>query len=126
MVCWLRGKDLSASRSKGVVPIEQRKHPRYRFHCEIWLLWKEESVAGTVSDLSVRGCKVESEASIYIGKRLALEIYLPGQEASLHVEQAAVRWVRKEEFGLEFLCMQPEEQVRLDRFVSTLETGPGH
>ena len=126
MVWWLRGKDPSASRSKGVVPMEQRKHPRYRFHCEIWLLWKEESVAGTVTDLSMGGCKFESEASIHFGKCLALQIYLFGQEAPLHVEQATVRWAREEEFGLAFISMQPEEQERLCRFVSTLQTEQSH
>ncbi len=103
--------------------MEQRKHPRYRFHCEIWFRWKEESVAGTVSNLAVGGCKVESEGSVYIGMYLALQICLPGQEATLKVDQAAVRWVKGQEFGLEFLIIGSEEEERLRRFLSTLEAG---
>ena len=106
--------------------MEQRKHRRYRFLCEIWFPGKEESVAGTVSNLAVGGCKVESEASVYIGMYLALQICLPGQEASLKVDQAAVRWARKEEFGLEFIRMQPEEEDRLRDVVGILRAGQSH
>ncbi len=54
------------------VPMEQCKHPRYQFQCEIWFPGVEESVAGTVSNLAVGGCKVDSKASAYIGMYLAL------------------------------------------------------
>ena len=106
--------------------MEQRKHRRYRFLCEIRFPGKEESVASTMRDLSTGGCKVMSEASLYIGMYLGLEICPLGQEATLKVDQAAVRWARVEEFGLEFISMRPEEEERLRRFVSTLETRPSH
>ena len=84
------------------------------------------SEAGTVTNLSLGGCKVDSEASIYIGMYLALQICLPGQETTLQVDQAVVRWAREEEFGLEFIAMRPEEEERLRRFVSALEKAPRH
>jgi len=105
--------------------MEQRKHRRYRFQCEIWCPWKE-SVAGTVSNLSVGGCKVDSKASAYIGMYLALQICLPDQEATLKVDRAAVRWARKEEFGLEFISMRPEEKERLLDVVGSLRAGQSH
>ncbi len=104
----------------------QRNHRRHRFLCEIRFPGKEESVAGTVSNLSMGGCKVVSEASLYIGMYLALEICPLGQEATLKIDQAAVWWAREEEFGLEFITMWPEEQERLRRFVSALETHTSH
>ncbi len=82
--------------------------------------------ACTLSDLAVRGCRVESNASVYIGMYLTLRVYLPGQEATLKIDHAAVRWARKEEFGLEFITMRPEEKERLRGFVTALETGPSH
>ncbi len=106
--------------------MEDRKHPRYLFLCEIRFPGKEESVAGTVSNLSMGGCKVVSEASLYVGMYLALEICPLGQEATMKVEQAAVRWAEDQEYGLEFITMRPEEEERLRRFVSTLETGPSY
>ena len=106
--------------------MEQRKHRRYRFHCEIWFPGKQVSVTGTASDLSVIGCKVESKKRVYTGKWLRLEICLPGQEATPKVDQAAVRWVRKEEFGLEFISMRPEEEERLRDVVGSLRAGQSH
>ncbi len=106
--------------------MEQRKHRRYRFHCEIWFPGEEMSEACTLSDLAVRGCRVESNASVYIGMYLALQICLPDQEATLKVNQAAVRWARKEEFGLEFISMRPEEEERLRDVVGILRAGQSH
>ena len=103
--------------------MEHRKHPRYQFQCEIWFPGKVESVAGTVSNLAVGGCKVEREGGVYIGMYLALQICLPGQEATLKVDLAAVRWAKGQEFGLEFLTIRSEEEERLRRFLSTLEAG---
>ena len=71
-------------------------------------------------------CKVESEASVYIGMYLALQICLPGQEATLKVDQAAVRWAIERAFGLEFLRMRPQERERLHQFLETVEPGPRH
>jgi len=103
--------------------MERRKHLRYQFQCEIWLPWKEESVAGTVSNLAVGGCKVKSEASVYIGMYLALQICLPGQEATLKVDLAVVRWATGWEFGAEFMRLRTEERERLQRLVTSLEKG---
>ena len=106
--------------------MEQRKHRRYLFLCKIWFPGKEESVEGIVSNLAVGGCRVASEASVYIAMYLELQICLPGQEATLNVDQAAVRWAREEEFGLEFISMWPEAEERLRCFVSTLEAWQSH
>ncbi len=84
------------------------------------------SEAGAVSNLSVGGCKVDSKASGYIGRYLALDVFLRDEQTRLRVDQAAVRWARKEEFGLEFISMRPEEEERLRDVVSTLETGSSH
>ncbi len=103
--------------------MEQRKHRRYRVHCVSWFPWTEESVAGTVSNLAVVGCKVESEASVYIGMYLALQISLPGQEATLKVDLAVVRWATGWEFGAEFIRLRTEDRERLQRLVTSLEKG---
>ncbi len=44
--------------------MEHRKHQRYQFQCEIWFSRQEMSEAGTVSNLSLGGCKVDSKASV--------------------------------------------------------------
>ncbi len=106
--------------------MEHRKHPRYQFHCEISFSQQEMSEAGTVTNLSLGGCKVDSKASVYIGMYLTLQVSLPGHDSPLKFDQAVVRWANEQEFGLEFMTMRPEEQARLRHFVSTLETRPSH
>ena len=104
--------------------MERRKHPRAPFQCQISFSRQEMSEAGTVTNLSLGGCKVDSKASVYVDMYLTLQVYLPGHEIPLHVDQAVVRWLKEHEFGLEFISIWPEEQERLRRFVATLETSP--
>ncbi len=106
--------------------MERRKHPRFLFQCEAWFPGEEISGACTLSNLSLRGCKVKSDVSVYTGMYLALRVCLPGREATLQVDQAAVRWAKEQEFGLEFISMRPEEEERLRDVVSSLRAGQSH
>ncbi|MCH6558632.1 MAG: hypothetical protein IH803_10535, partial [Nitrospirae bacterium] len=57
------------------------------------------------------------------GMYLALQICLPGQEATLKVDLAVVRWATGWEFGAEFIRLRTEERERLHRLVTSLEKG---
>ncbi len=104
--------------------MEHREHPRYQFHCEIWFPGKVESVAGTVSNLSVGGCKVGSPTPVDTGTYLEPRIYImAAPEFPMKIDQAVVRWAKGQEYGLEFLTIGSEEEERLRRFLSTLEAG---
>ncbi len=81
---------------------------------------------GTVLNVSTGGWKVDSDQPVQRGNYFGLRVLLPDQGLPLKVGLATVRWSSGREFGLEFLRMQPEEQVRLRRFVSSLETGLSH
>ncbi len=78
-------------------------------------------------NLSLGGCTIDSEQKVQRWKYLTLRIFMPDQNAPLVVDRAQVRSSRRRRLlVLEFLAMQPQEQARLRRFVSTLETGPSH
>ncbi len=77
-------------------------------------------------NVSTGGWKVDSDQPVQRGHYFGLRVVLPDQAVPLKVDLAAVRWSSEREFGLEFLRMQPEEQVHLRRFVSSLETGLSH
>ena len=80
-----------------------------------------------LSNLSTGGCKVASSTPADRGTYLELRIFLTHDPKSpMKVDLAAVRWAQEQEFGLEFITVRPEEQERLHRFVSTLETGLSH
>ncbi len=75
-------------------------------------------------NLSLGRCGIESDQNVQQGKQLALRIFMPEQDAPLVVDRAQVRWTARGLFGLEFLTIGSEEEERLRRFLSTLETGP--
>ena len=62
---------------------------------------------------------------VHEGWNLELRLYLPGQDLPMEVE-AVVQWTKGQKFGLKFLRMEPEQQERLRRFISSLEAGPTH
>ena len=66
---------------------------------------------------------MRSDLIIHTGWSLGLRLHLPEQDLPIVVDESVVRWSWGPKFGLEFIRMEPEEQVRLRRFVSTLETG---
>ncbi len=99
---------------------------RYPSQCPVIFLGDHLVGEGTVRNVSQGGWKVDSDQPVQRGHYFALRVLLPDQAVPMKVGLAAVRWSSGREFGLEFLRMQPEEQVRLRRLVSTLETGASH
>jgi hypothetical protein len=75
---------------------------------------------GFVTDISLGGCRVESETVAEMGTTLELRIMLPAGGPPLAVEEATVRWARGREFGVAFRTVRPEEWVRLNDFVMDL------
>ena len=125
-VSTLKSEPSPSSQSKGKGPMERRRAARFPVQFTLDFLGPHAAGDGTVSDLSVGGCQVDTKASVYIGMYLPVRLYLAGQETPLKVDQAVVRWAMKEKHGLEFMCLWPEEQARLRDLVSTLEAGPSH
>ena len=106
--------------------MDKRQAPRFKVRLPIAFLGYNLTGEGIVVNLSLGRCGIESDQNVQQGKQLALRIFMPEQDAPVVVDRAQVRWTARGLFGLEFLAMQQEEQARLRRFVSTLETQPGH
>ncbi len=124
--CWSRD-ELSASWSTCELPMDRRLAPRFKVHLPISFSGDSLTGEGIVVNLSLGGCAVESERKVQRWKYLTLRIFLPNQDAPLVVDRAQVRSShRRQLLPLEFLDMQPEEQARLRRFVTALETEPSH
>ena len=79
---------------------------------------------GTVLNLSLGGCRVESAASVQVGLVLELRIYAPGLDCPLVIDEAAVRWVRGPTFGLAFIRLGETEDERLRQVVNSLGANP--
>jgi hypothetical protein len=79
---------------------------------------------GTVVDLSLRGCRIDSPTPVQPGTSLQLRVQISGDEPVLTVQEAVVRWSRGPQFGLEFVTLAPEEWARIQHTVTDLERHP--
>jgi hypothetical protein len=72
---------------------------------------------GTVLNVSVPGCEIRSKKQVEPGAYLEMTILVPDNHSSLRVGLAKVRWCNGQRFGVEFIRMLGEDQVRLGRLV---------
>lgn len=105
--------------------MELRREPRFpvRFRSSL-IASSSRNYGGTILNLSRSGCKVHSYLKVLTGMDLRLCLYLPGEERSIEIERALVRWTRGVEFGLQFLDMQSQDSDRLFQFISALQKSP--
>ncbi len=103
----------------------QRRCARYSVHFRSTLSTQQiPESSGTAKDLSIRGCRVESFIPVLPNMRVKLTIDIQDQAAAIEVEQAVVRWVSGNEFGLEFVTINPEHFTRLTQLIQQLPTVP--
>lgn len=71
---------------------------------------------GVVYDVSIKGARVSSEATIVPGDEISVVLKLPLQASPLAVERATVRWAKNQTFGLEFTSLPATSAARLRKF----------
>ncbi|HET8579852.1 MAG TPA: PilZ domain-containing protein [Nitrospiraceae bacterium] len=104
--------------------MDRRQSPRFRVHFQgSFTIEREDPVAGegTVVDLSLGGCRVESELRVPTRIDLELLIYVPDVEEPIRIGWAPVQWARDHDFGVKFARVAPDQQKRLRRVLQTLE-----
>jgi hypothetical protein len=79
---------------------------------------------GSVIDLSIRGCRIESPIGVQPGASLEVRIQVGEHEPPIQIQAAIVRWNRGQEFGLEFEVIAPTEWAHLRDFVNQIEMEP--
>jgi len=90
-----------------------RKYPRFEVQIPVSLSKDGLDADGTVYNLSIGGCRVDSDHTIQRGEYLSLRLYVSYGEPPIIVEVAAVRWSAGKEFGLEFLVIAEDQKERL-------------
>lgn len=78
---------------------------------------------GVMLDLSMGGCRIESQVTVEPGVSLELRIYAPDIEWPLMIEAASVQWVSGQTFGLAFFQIRETEHQRLEQVISDLMEG---
>jgi hypothetical protein len=67
----------------------------------------------TILDISTNGCKATSLTEVKVGLILKVSLFLQDQQWPLRIDQAVVRWVDGQCFGLEFIGIRPAQRERL-------------
>ena len=86
---------------------------------------------GTVLDLSLMGCRLAGTMPPDQGLRLHLWVYPSQRERGIYVEEARVKWISDEQFGLEFVKIQTQDLQWLMGYLDRAERrnsfrGAGH
>lgn len=105
--------------------MEQRKN--IRFHVQFRSSFSSIAMVGgegSLVDLSLRGCRIESPTDVRPGAALELRIEVIEGEPPIQVQAAIVRWSRGQQFGLEFEVISSTEWVHLQDIVKQLELEP--
>jgi PilZ domain-containing protein len=106
--------------------MDQRKYPRYHVEYVGSFSGERISAPGVIVDLSTAGGRARSATEFDKGEFLRVLIDIPRYDHPLHVPLAVVRWSHDQEFGMEFIQMEPDNQQRLRELVEHihLATGP--
>lgn len=72
---------------------------------------------GVVNNLSKTGCKILGTATISLGSRLTLLLYLEDAQAPMRLIDTLVSWVAKDSFSVRFPKLSPEERKRLQEVI---------
>lgn len=92
-----------------------------RVHTDFPVVFAGEAYVGegTVLNVSVPGCAVRSRKRVQPGSYLEMRMLVPDTTPPLRVGLAKVRWCEGRRFGVEFIQMPGEDQVRLGRLVKS-------
>ena len=101
--------------------MNRRKYPRFHVELQCSFMGDQYTGEGTVLDLSMEGCRMCCDTSLFKGTYVELFINLLGQTPPLPVELAVIRWSAGPAFGLEFIRIADRHQVRFRRYVQDLE-----
>jgi len=72
---------------------------------------------GILKNLSKTGCKILGTATISLGSRLTLLLYLEDTQVPVRLIDTLVSWVSKDSFSVRFPKLSPEERKRLQEVI---------
>jgi len=72
--------------------------------------------------MSSGGCKIESDMKVVQGATFECRLHVPGLDWPLRIDEATVRWVEGNTFGLAFTRISPEEVSKLEAVLKEIES----
>lgn len=105
--------------------MDQRKHDRVRVEYLASLSGSSYRAKGTILNLSVGGCRIRTTFMIKKDDCLGVLIDIPKYDRPLYVSRAEVRWSGGQDFGMEFIQIEMEDQQRLGETIRAIEAATG-
>ncbi len=97
---------------------KERRGRRLKLSCRLFFFGQDDFEGeGTVLDISTSGCRASSPVALPIGGLLRLSLFLPDHKWPLRIDEAVVRWVNGQQFGLEFNSIRIAQRERLRALV---------
>ncbi len=93
--------------------MSKRMHARVNARRKVEFQHAQGKGEGIPLDLSQKGCRIKGVYTGSSGTRLRLQLWLPDHSQPVKVEMAAVQWIKDNQFGVSFLKLSPDAQVRL-------------
>ena len=96
----------------------ERRGRRLALSCRLFFFGEDELEGeATILDISTNGCRATSLTEVRVGLSLKLSLFLHNQQKPLRIDEASVRWVDGQTFGLELVGIRPAQRERLRAFI---------
>jgi hypothetical protein len=103
--------------------LQPRGRRRVQVDYPALLTGDEGSGHGTVTNLTIAGCEIESHVRFSIGAGLSLRVQAPEARPPIVIALALVRWKKGDRFGLEFVRFGGRTKEQLEDMLNQRE-GP--
>jgi len=102
---------------------ERRIQPRFTTQFRSTFSGQRQEGQGRTLDISAGGCKIESDVKVEaeLGAKFECRLHIPGLDWPLRIDEAMVRWVDGNTFGIGFTRISPEEFEKLQTVLKALE-----
>lgn len=101
-------------------PLEKRQQPRFTSQFRSTISGGQREGQGRTLDLSVGGCMIEADFPVAVGASFEFRIYVPGLDWPLRIDEAQVRWVKANTFGIQFMKIKPDDEEKLKQVIASL------
>lgn len=98
--------------------LQDRRGRRIAHSCRMFFFGDDDFEGeAAVQDVSTNGCRVESSVEVKVGMVLKLSLFLSDFKWPLRIDQAIVRWIDGNQFGLEFTNIRLAQRERLRNLI---------
>ena len=100
---------------------ERRIQPRFTTQFRSSFSGQNKEGQGRTLDISSGGCKIESDMKVVQGATFECRLHVPGLDWPIRIDEATVRWIDGNTFGLAFTRISPKEVSKIETILKDLE-----